>query len=40
MRIATRHNFQLISKYPKANAVRKLRLGCGYHRIAGWLDRD
>lgn len=39
-RVATRHNSRLISKYLAANSVRKLHLGCGYHRLTGWLNCD
>jgi predicted SAM-dependent methyltransferase len=39
-RAATRRNPRLINKYLTANAVRKLHLGCGYHRMAGWLNCD
>ena len=33
-RAAIRYNPRLISEYLTANTVRKLHLGCGYHRIA------
>jgi predicted SAM-dependent methyltransferase len=39
-RAATRHNSRIISKYLTTNAVRKLHLGCGYHRLTGWLNCD
>jgi predicted SAM-dependent methyltransferase len=39
-RIATRHNPRVIYQYMKANSIRKLQIGCGYRRIAGWLNCD
>jgi predicted SAM-dependent methyltransferase len=40
MRAATWYNPRLIRKYLTTNTIRKLHLGCGYHRIAGWLNCD
>jgi predicted SAM-dependent methyltransferase len=39
-RIATQHDMRRIHQYIKTNSVRKLHIGCGYHRIAGWLNTD
>jgi predicted SAM-dependent methyltransferase len=39
-RSVLRHKPRLISKYLTANTVYKLHLGCGYHRISGWLNCD
>jgi hypothetical protein len=39
-RIATRHDPGPIHQYMKANSIRKLQIGCGYRRIAGWLNCD
>jgi predicted SAM-dependent methyltransferase len=39
-RIVTRHNPRVVRRYLSGNAVRKLNLGCGYHRLPGWLNCD
>jgi predicted SAM-dependent methyltransferase len=40
IRALTRHNARVINQYLSGNTVRKLHLGCGYHRITGWLNCD
>lgn len=39
-RIATLRDPGPIHQYMKANSIRKLQIGCGYRRIAGWLNCD
>jgi predicted SAM-dependent methyltransferase len=40
VRIAARHDSRLIHQYMKTNSARKLQIGCGYHRLVGWLNCD
>src|SRR4029077_5620780 len=39
-RITTRHDPRLIHQYMKANSIRKLQIGSGNRRIAGWIKCD